>query len=163
MSDQKLKLSDELLSRAASGASTATTATNQTEVLKNERASIESNAKVDVARLQVAKEAIAATKSLFEVIKSNNQLKTTISEWQGRVTQAEIEVRKAEISLQETRENNQARVEEKAQLRDSLGRVLELFDFTMEELKQLDCSKDEKAKIRRELLEVSDRLVQLNK
>ncbi|MBC7190769.1 hypothetical protein [Marinobacter sp.] len=163
MPDQKLKLSDELLSRVSAGGRSASSDAQQIEALKTERASIEAGAKTEVARLQVAKEAIEAFKAGFEVIKSHNQLKSTIAEWQGRVTQAEIEVKKAEVSLQTARENNHILAEELVQSRDLMDRILELFDFTMAELKNSDCSKDEKTKLRRELLEIADRLVKFKK
>ncbi len=83
MPDQKLKLSDELLSRVSASGSSASSDAQQIEALKTERASIEAGAKTEVARLQVAKEAIEAFKAGFEVIKSHNQLKSTIAEWQG--------------------------------------------------------------------------------
>tara|TARA_R100000789_G_C3001305_1_gene148885 strand:+ start:241 stop:732 length:492 start_codon:yes stop_codon:yes gene_type:complete len=163
MSNEKITLSKELLSRVKTDGNLSATEELQKELLKNERSSIESSAKVEVARLQVAKEAIEAVKGVFEVIKSHNQFKSTVVEWQGRVAQAETEVRKAEINLQEARENNHSKIEELAQSRDSLSRVLELFDFTMEELKRLDCSKEDQAILRRELLNISDQLVKLKK
>ena len=163
MPDQKLKLSDELLSRVSATGSSASSDAHQIEALKTERANIEAGAKTEGARLQVMKESIATLKTGFEVIKSHNQLKSTIAEWQGRITQAEIDVKKAEINLQTARENNHVRAEELAQSRKLMEPFLELFDMTMAELKSSGCSKDDQAKLRRELLEVADRLMQFKK
>lgn len=164
MSDQKLKLSEELLARAAATTGTSpTSGTNHIEVLKNERATIEANSKVQVAQLQVMKEAIEAFKSVSEVIKSHNQVKATEAEWQGRITQAELEIRKAEVGLQIARESNQLKAEELAQSRDLINRLLDLFDMTMQELMRVDCSKNERAELRAELLRISDQLVLLKK
>lgn len=162
MSEQKLRLSEELL-RTTAGTGGAVSNANMTEMLKNERASIEASSKVEVARLQVCKEALSVVNGISEVWKSRNQFNSTVAEWQGRITQAEVEVRKAEINLTVARENNKVREEELAQSRKLLDRILELFDFCMVELKSLDCSAEDKAKLRRELLEISDRLVQLKK
>ena len=163
MSNEKLKLSEDLLSRLGSSDSAQAVGANQTEVLKTQRAGIDANAKVEVAKLQVAKEAIEAIKGVLEVIKSHNQLKTTRVEWQGRITEAEIAVTKAQVNLQVTKENNQIRAEELAQSRLVLDRVLELFDLTMAALKTSDCSEIERKDLRRELLEISDRLVNFKK
>lgn len=163
MSEPKLKLSEGLLSRAVSGAGGAISDANMTEILKNERASIEASSKVEVARLQVCKEALSVINGISEVWKSRNQLKSTVAEWQGRITQAEIEVRKVELNLAEAQEKNKVREEELSQSRNLLDRILELFDFSMAELKSLDCSAEDKVRLRRELLEISDRLVQLKK
>jgi hypothetical protein len=138
-------------------------AANQTEVLKIQRAGIDANSRVEVAKLQVAKEAIEAIKGVLEVIKSHNQLKATQVEWQGRITEAEIAVTKDQVNLQVTKENNQVRTEELAQSRLVLDRVLELFDLTMAELKTSDCSEVERKDLRRELLDISDRLVNFKK
>lgn len=166
MSDQKLSMSDELLAKVAAVSATksaTTTVGEQTEILKNERATIEGNTKVKVAQLQVAKEAIEALKGVFEVFKSRNQLQATIAEWQGRITQVENEVKKAEVGLQMTKENNRVRTEELDLTRRVLEAPLELFDYTMQEMKGLDCSKEDKAKLRAELLRISDQLIQLKK
>lgn len=161
MPDQKLKLSEELLSRVSKSSASASSEAKQIEALKTERAGIEAGAKTEVARLQVAKEAIEAVKGVFEVIKSHNQLKATRVEWQGRVTQAEIEVNRAEVNLQAAREGNQIRVEELAQSRALMDPILKLFDATMEELRNSNCSKEEKAQLRQELQIISDNLVKL--
>jgi multidrug resistance efflux pump len=159
MSNGKLKLSEDLLSRLGSSDPAQAVGANQTEVLKTQRAGIDAGAKVEVAKLQVAKEAIEAIKGALEVVKSHNQLKATRVEWQGRITEAEIAVKKAEVNLQVTRETNQVRAEELTQSRLVLDRVLELFDLTMAELKTSNCSESERKNLRLELLEISDRLV----
>jgi hypothetical protein len=166
MPDKKLSLSDDILAKAAAASATASAATiggDPTEVLKNERATIEGNTKVQVAQLQVAKEAMEVLKGVFEVLKSRNQLQATITEWQGRITQAEIEVNKAEVNLQAARESNQMRAAELDITRDVLKAPLELFDHTMNEMKSLECSKEERAELRNTLLRISDQLVQLKK
>lgn len=133
----------------------------QTEVLKTQRAGTDADAKVAVARLQVAKEAITATKTLFEVLKSHNELDATRAEWAGRVAAEEIAVRKAEVELDTVLEKNQPRMEELRQVKEILDRVFELFDDVMAELKAASLSEESRAKSRDYLLKLSDMLVKL--
>ncbi len=158
MSDDKLKLPTTLpvstpeLSDAV-----------QTEVLKTQRASIDAGAKVEVARLQVAKEAITATKAFFEVLKSHNELEATRAEWEGRVTAAETAVQQATVELDTVREKNQPRMEELRQAKEAQDRLLELFDDVMSELKAASLGDESKAKSREYLLQLSDMLVKLKR
>lgn len=158
MSDDKLKLpttrpvSSPKLSEAL-----------QTEVLKTERASIDAGAKVAVARLQIAKEAITATKALFELLKSHNELEVARTEWEGRVTAAETAVQQATVELYTVREKNQPRREELHLAKEAQERLLELFDDVMGELKAASLGEESKAKSREYLLQLSDMLVKLER
>lgn len=161
MSRSKLNIPEELLAKAVAQ-NNNNTDISKIEILKNERAVLEANSKVEIAKLQVAKEAMGVVKGLFDVMKSNNQLKSTVAEWQGRITQAELDIRKAELDLHVARENNHVRSEEIALSRDTLNRLLLIFDSTMEELNHVE-SQELKAELRSYLLELSDKLVQLRK
>ena len=158
MSDDKLKLPTTLpvstpeLSEAV-----------QTEVLKTQRASIDAGAKVEVARLQVAKEAITATKTFFELPKSYNELEATRAEWEGRVTVAKTAVQQAQVELDTVREKNQPRMEELRQAKEVQDRLLENYDDVMSELKAASLGEESKAKSREYLLQLSDMLVKLKR
>lgn len=158
MSDDKLKLPKMPLVSSPELSENV-----QTEVLRTQRASIDAGAKVEAARLQVAKEAITATKAFFEVLKSHNELETTRAEWEGRVTAAEIAVQQAQVELDTVREKNQLRQEELRQAKEAQDRLLELFDDVMHELKAARLGVESKAKSREYLLQLSDKLVKLKR
>ena len=90
MSNDKLKLPTGLPQKSPQVSEVV-----QTEILKTQRAGIDAGTKVELARLQVAKEAITATKAFFKVIKSKNELEATRTEWEGRVSAAETAVKQA--------------------------------------------------------------------
>ena len=131
------------------------------EVLKNQRAGIDAGAKVEVARLQVAKEAVQAFKGFLELRKSFNDLEGTRIEWEGRVATAETAVQQAQVQLETARAKNQPRMEELRQAKEAQQRTLELFDSVMAELRDADVSHEQKAKNRAFLLSLSEILVKL--
>ncbi|MCB9610829.1 MAG: hypothetical protein H6722_00015 [Sandaracinus sp.] len=133
----------------------------QREVLRTKRAGIEAGAKVEVARLQVAREAIAATKAFLDVLRSHNELAATRVEWEGRVKVAEDAVKQAEAELNVAAENNKPRLAELEQSKAALDRLLTLFDEVMREAGSSDLSAETKAAHRRYLLDLSDRIVKL--
>ena len=134
-----------------------------TELLKTQRAAIEADAKVEVGRLQVAKEAISAVRSICEVFKSYNELESTRVEWEGRVIAAETGLRKAQVDLEKAREKNMLRKEELRQTDEALSRVLELFDEVLVETRNPELSEESKREARKYLLELSAHIVKLKK
>jgi hypothetical protein len=158
MADNKLKLPTSVPTGTP-----VLSETVQTELLKTQRANIDAGARVEVARLQVAKEAITATKAFFEVLKSYNELEATRAEWEGRVTTAETAVQQAQVELDTAREKNQPRMEELRQAKEAQDRLLELFDDVMAELKNATLGDQSKAKSREYLLQLSDLLVKLKR
>lgn len=122
---------------------------------------LESQAKIEVAKLQVAKEAIVATQSFFEVLKSHKVLQATRVEWEGKVQTAKTSVRKAEVDLETARENNKPKMEELEQSRAVLSRLLLLFDEVMREVSDADLSNEVRKESRQYLLKLSDHIVQL--
>jgi len=133
------------------------------ESAKTLRTRLETQSKVEVAKLQVAKEAIAATKSFFEVLKSYNELQATRAEWEGRVTAAETAVQKAQVDLETAQENNKPKMGELEQSLEAQTRLLSLFDEVMKEVTDADLSDDVRKEARQYLLQLSDRIVQLKK
>jgi hypothetical protein len=158
MSDDKLKLPTTMPAKTSLVSDPV-----QMEILKTQRAGIDAGAKVEVARLQVAKEAITATKAFFDVLRSHNELEATRIEWEGRVSAAETSVRKAEVDLVTEREKNQPRLEELRQTKKAQDRLLALFDDVMKELTAADLGDDSKAKSRQYLLQLSDLIVKLKR
>ena len=127
------------------------------------QAKIEANAKVEVAKLQVCKEAIVTIQSFCDVFKSHKELQKTCVEWEGRIREAEIDVQKAEANLQAIREQNKPKMEELAQSGEVLKRLLSLFDDFMEKAKAPDLPDDDKKEVHQYLLQLSDKIVQLKK
>ncbi|MBK6847125.1 MAG: hypothetical protein IPG96_06120 [Proteobacteria bacterium] len=163
MADDKLKLPTGITTVPASTGDIQVSDRVRSEMLKTQRAGIEGAAKVEVARLQVAQEAIAATRALFEVFKSHNELQATRAEWEGRVSAAEAAVRKAAVDLETAQEQNKPRLEELDQSREVQQRLLALFDEVMKQATHADLSEETKKEARQYLLQLSDRIVQLRK
>ncbi len=158
MSNDKLKLPNGLPQKSPQVSEVV-----QTEILKTQRADIDAGAKVEIARLQVAKEAITATKAFFEVIKSRNELETTRTEWEGRVNAAETAVKQAEVELETVRAKNLLGMEELRQAKEVQDRLLGLFDEVMHELASAGLDEESKAKSRQYLLQLSDHIVKLKR
>ena len=135
----------------------------QTEILKTQRADIDADSKVEIARLQVAKEAITATKTFFQVLKSRNELETTRIKWEGRVSVAETAVKQAEVKLETVREKSRLGMEELQQAKEVQDRLLGLFDDVMRELASANLDEEGKAKRRQYLLQLSDHIVKLKR
>ena len=133
------------------------------EILKTQRSDIDANAKIEVAKLQVTKEAISLVKSVFAVLKSNHERQSTVAEWKGRVKVAEEGVKEAEVCLLTARETNKPRLEGLKQSREVQSRLLLLFDEIMKDLTEGSYSDEVKAKAREDLLELSDKIVELKK
>jgi len=164
MSDEKkLKLPTEITKSSGHGTVPPVSEDVRTETLKIQRADIDASAKVEVARLQVVKEAIAATKAFFDVLKSHNELESTRAEWAGRVNVAETAVQNAEVDLETAQEQNKVRREELEQSRETQTRLLSLFDEVMKQVKDADLSEEVRKEARQYLLQLSDRIVQLKK
>lgn len=157
MSDKKLNLPAEIAKNVAMAAASPALPVVDTGIrVASEitQAKIEANAKVEIAKLQVYKEAIIAAQAICDVFKSHTEFQKTCKEWEGRIRVAEIDVQKAEADLQATREQNKPKMEELAQSREKLTRLLSLFDDVMEEAKK---------EVRQYLLQLSDQIVQLKK
>ena len=135
----------------------------QAEILKTQRADIDAGSKVEIARLQVAKEAITATKTFFQVLKSRNELETTRIKWEGRVSVAETAVKQAEVELETVREKSRLGMEELQQAKEVQDRLLGLFDDVMRELASANLDEEGKAKRRQYLLQLSDHIVKLKR
>lgn len=163
MSDDKLKLPTSLTKTGAPVTESPVSDGVRTEMLKTQRAGIDASAKVEVARLQVAKEAIAATKAFFDVLKSHNELQATRAEWEGRVTEAETAVKKAQVDLETAQESNKPKMEELEQSREAQTRLLSLFDEVLKQVTDADLSDEVRKEARQYLLQLSDRIVQLKK
>lgn len=163
MSDDKLKLPSGLAKIPGPGGETPISESVHTEMLKTQRAGIDASAKVEVARLQVAKEAIVATKAFFDILKSSNELKATRVEWEGRVSAAETAVKKAEVDLKTAQEQNKPRMEELDQSREAQKRLLALFDDVMNQVTDAKLDDETKKEARQYLLQLSDRIVKLKK
>lgn len=163
MSDDKLKLPTSTTKSSAPATESPLSDDVKTEMLKSQRAGIDASAKVEVARLQVAKEAIAATKTFFDVLKSHNELQATRAEWEGRVTEVETAVKKAQVDLGTAQESNKPRMEELQQSREAQNRMLSLFDEVMKQLMDANLSEEVRKEARQFLLQLSDRIVQLKK
>lgn len=167
MANNKLNLPSivpgEALITTAVEAKKEVVTTLATQLGQTQRARMETQAKVEVAKLGVAKEAIGAVKSLFEVLKSHNELQATRAEWDGRVAAAEAEVAKAEVNLSAQREKNATKLEELRQDQQVLERLLGLFDDVMGEVTHTQLSEEAKAESRKYLLDLSEKLVQLKR
>jgi hypothetical protein len=163
MSNNKLKLPTSITKSGASDTAPPVSDGVRTEILKTQRVGIRASAKVEVARLQVAKEIIAATKAFFDVLKSHNELQATRAEWEGRVTEAEAAVQKAQVDLKTAQEHNKPRMEELEQSGNALSRLLLLFDEVMKEVKDANLSEEMRKEAKQYLLELSERIVQLKK
>ena len=163
MSDKKMKLPNDLVKTPGTVGDSPVSDGERTEVLKTQRAGIDASAKVEVARLQVAKEAIVATKAFFEMLKSHNELQSTCAEWEGRVNAAETAVKKAEVDLQTAQEQNKPRMDELEQSREAQKRLLSLFDEVMKQVTDGDLGEEVRKEARQYLLQLSDRIVQLKK
>lgn len=163
MSGDKLKLPDSIAKSVLSNAESCVSDSVYTEVLKTKRSEINSKAKVEVAKLQVAKEAISATRSFFDVLKSHTELKITIAKWEGRVNEAEELVKKAQYQLEKCREDNKSRMEELKGWREAQDRLLWLFDEVLKQATDPELSEEVRKEARQYLLQLSDRIVQLKK
>ena len=166
MSDKKLNLPAEIANSAAMAAASPALPVVDTGIRAGSeiaQAKIEANAKVEVAKLQVYKEAIVSIQAICDVFKSHKKFQKTCVEWEGRIKVAEIDVQKAEADLQATREQNKPKMEELAQSREKLTRLLSLFDDIMEEAKTPDLPDGDKKELRQYLLKLSDQIVQLKK
>ena len=119
--------------------------------------------KVEVAKLQVYKEAMVTVQAICGVLKSHKELQSTCVEWEGRIRVAESDVQKAEANLQATREQNKSKMEELEQSREALMRLLSLFDDVMEKAKAPDLPDYDKKALRQYLLQLADKIVQLKK
>ena len=166
MSDKKLNLPAEVAKNAGMAAVSPALPVVDTGIRAASevtQAKIEANAKVEVAKLQVYKEAIVTIQAVCDVFKSHKELQSTYVEWEGRIRAAEIDVQKAEANLQATREQNKPKMEELAQSREALMRLLSLFDDVMEKAKAPDLPDDDKKEVHQYLLQLSDKIVQLRK
>ena len=166
MPDKKLNLPSEIIKNAGkAGASQALPVvdTGIQAASKIAQAKNEANAKVEVAKLQVWKEAFAATRGLFKVFESHNQLQSTRAEWEGRVRVAETAVKEAETNLLIAREQNKSQLEALGQSREKLTLLSSLFNDVMKEIKDGNLSDDAKKEARQYLLELSDKIVHLKK
>ena len=166
MSDKKLNLPAEIAKNAGMASVSPALPVVDTGIRAGSeiaQAKIEANAKVEVAKLQVYKEAIVSFQAICDVFKSHKEFQKTREEWEGRIRVAEIDVQKAEVNLQATREQNKLKKEELAQSREKLTRLLSLFDDVMEEAKAPDLPDDAKKEVRQYLLQLSDQIVQLKK
>jgi hypothetical protein len=163
LTDYKLKLPTRITKSGAPNTGSPVSDGTQTEMLKTKRAGIDASAKVEVARLEVAKEAIAATKAFFDVMKSHNELQATRAEWEGRVTEAETAVQKAHVDLETAQETNKPKMEELQQSREAQTRLLSLFDEVMKQVTDADLGEEVRKEARQYLLQLSDRIVQLKK
>jgi hypothetical protein len=157
----KLPTTTTTTTTAAATGSPALSDALKSEMLKTRRAGIDAGAKVEVARLQVAKEAITALKAFADLRKSFNDLEGTRIEWEGRIATAETAVEKAQVDLKTAQEKNQPRMEELRQAKEAQKRILELFDDAMAELREAGLEGDAKTKGREYLLRLSEQLVKL--
>ena len=133
----------------------------QIEEHKTERAKIDGGAKGEVAKLQVAKEAISTVNGVIELFKSYNELEEKRTEWGGRVEKAEIDVRKAQVALDKAREDNRPRMEALHHNRKILDPLLEMFDEFLREMKAASLGDESRAKLREYLIKLSEQLVQM--
>lgn len=163
MSDKKLTLPATLPSSRASTEYPAISDGLRKEMLKTERAGMDARAKVEVAKYDLAQEAMVTTRAFFAVLKSRNELEATRIEWEGRLNQAEAAVRKAEVERRTAQEQNRTRMEELEQTREAQKRLLSLFDEVMNQVVNADLSEDTRASARQFLLDLSDRVVKLRK
>ncbi len=166
MSDKKLNLPAEVAKNAGMAAVSPALPVVDTGIRAASeitQAKIEANAKVEVAKLQVYKEAIVAIQSVCDVFKSHKELQATYVEWEGRIRVAEIDVQKAEANLQAIQEQNKPKMEELAQSGEVLKRLLSLFDDFMGKAKAPDLPDDDKKEVHQYLLQLSDKIVQLKK
>ncbi len=159
MSDEKLKLPTTPPAKNMPGPS----AVIPPGLLKTQRASIDAEARVETARLQVAREAIRAVEAFFDVLKSQNKLESTRAEWEARVLAAETAVRRAQVELAAVHEKNQPAMEELRQAKEVQDRLLALFDDVMSELKTTNLGDESKARSREYLLQLSEMLVRLKR
>lgn len=166
MPDKKLKLPAEIAKNAGMAAISPALPVVDTGIRATSeiaQAKIEANAKVEVAKLQVWKEAIAATRGCLKVLESYNELQSTRSEWEGRVRVAETAAKEAETNLLIAREQNKPQLEALEQSRKEQERLLSLFDEIMKRVTNADLSDDIKKEALQHLLNLSDKIVQLKK
>lgn len=166
MPDKKLKLPAEIAKNVGMAAVSPALPVVDTGIQATReivQAKIEANAKVEVAKLQVWKEAIAATKGFFKVLESHKELQATQEEWKGRIVVAENSVKKAEIDLQAAQEHNKLQMEELNLSREALVPLLSLFDDGMKVIKDANLSDDVKNEARQHLLQLAELIVQSKK
>ena len=165
MSDKKLNLPAEIAKNAGLAAVSPALPVVDTAVNsagKIAQAKIEANAKVEVAKLQVWKEAIAATSAFFSVIKSHKELQKACAEWEVHVRKAEAAIKEAEVNLQVAQEQNKPRMEELELSRKELTPLLSLFDEIMKKVKDADLSDEVREEALQHLFPLSDKIVQLS-
>jgi len=163
MTNSKLILPTNLRGAGSTGASAgdAVSAALQTEAHKTRRTELESFAKVETARLNVAMQALDVVKAGLNVLQSYNTLQATRAEWRGRVEVADRELAIALAALETARVKNAPLVAELEQSRESQKRVLALFDALMEAAQDAQVSREDKQKITGQLLDLSGKLVEL--
>lgn len=157
----KLPKGIKMPSSVSSGGEISSTV--QAETIKTRRAEIDAGARVESAKLAVAQEAIKMVSTFLETAQSFNKYKSTVAEWQGRITQGELAVEKARIELAISTDQGDVKREELALDRAVVSKLLELFDEIFSEIKSGDSGLAEKAETRKFLLELSDRMVLLRK
>ena len=141
---------------------------SHTEVLAAEDskirlAQIKAGSGVEMARLQVMKEGLALLGSIADVAKSWNNLQATRAEWDGRVKQAEVQVKAAEIALQQVQSETSRHMAELEAFKQSQSALLRLFDAAMDDLSNNALDAEKKAESMRFLLQLADLIVKLKK
>lgn len=161
MAGSKLILPTNLRGAGNAGISDTVSADLQTEAHKTRRAELDSFAKVETARLNVAMQALDVVKAGLDVLQSYNALQATRAEWSGRVEVADRELAVALAELETARVKNAPLAAGLEQSRESQKRVLALFDTLMDAAQDAQVSREDKQKITGLLLELSDKLVAL--
>ena len=165
MSDKKLNLPAEIAKNAGLASVSPALPVVDTGIRAASevtQAKIEANAKIEVAKLQVWKEAIAATNAFLGVLKSHKELQKTCKEWEERVRVAEAAIKEAEVNLQVAREQNKPRMEELELARKELTPLLSLFDEIMKKVKDADLSDEVREEALQHLFPLSEQIVQLS-
>lgn len=119
--------------------------------------------KVQMAKLQVAKEALRTVTAFLELGKSYLDLQATRAEWAGRVEVAAQDLARAEVELQKAVESNKVQLTRLAQVQEAQTRLLSLFDALFEQFSAMPLGSADQTAARELLLRLSEQLVQLRK
>lgn len=130
---------------------------------RTRRTEIESSAKMELGRMNVAMHALDVVKQGLRVFESYNELQSVKAEWQGRIDVASIEYNKALAELETARVNNTPIMEALADARAVQRSVLALYDKLLTDLEHPAISRDDKLQLTDTMLKLTSELVALRK
>ncbi|WP_373991693.1 hypothetical protein [Duganella sp. BuS-21] len=156
MSASKLKLPTSLGTKRGASSNTSGAADHRTRQVE-----METNAKLELGRMNVTMHALDVVKQALQVLQSYNELQSVKAEWQGRIEVADREYAKAVIGLEKARVDAAPQLEALANARAVQQRILELYDRLLLDAQNPAISLADKTQITNKLLQLTDNLVAL--